>query len=366
MTIARLQQIAIIGTVGVPASYGGFETLVENLALWHERNGASETLIVYCSGKSYETRIGTFHGAELRYIPLSANGAQSILYDMWSMLSALFRGTDTVLVLGVSGTLILPLVRLLSRAHIVTNIDGIEWKRDKWGRFQRHFLKLSEWAAVRFSHEVIADNQAIADHVRDAYDTDCHVIAYGGDHAVAHVGEGKAPENVPQTYALSLCRIEPENNVHMILEAFSGLDAPMVFVGNWGNSAYGQKLKARYATTSNLYLLDPVYDPRALHALRSRASVYVHGHSAGGTNPSLVEMMHFGVPVLAHSCVFNRHSTEGQARYFQTPDELTNLVKQLTPADATQIGNAMKEIARRRYTWDHIGEAYFALLQDSQ
>jgi glycosyltransferase involved in cell wall biosynthesis len=267
------------------------------------------------------------------------------------------------LLLGVSGALALPLVRLFSKAYIVTNIDGIEWKREKWNGVARLYLRASEWAAVRFSHAVIADNQAIADHVRDLYGGDCHVIAYGGDHALSHAGEGEAPAGLPDNYALALCRIEPENHVHTILKAWAQLDKSLVFVGNWANSAYGRELKARYADEANLHLLDPVYEPGALYALRARASIYVHGHSAGGTNPSLVEMLHFGIPVLAHGCVFNRHSTEGKARYFESPTDLIREVRALKPEYAAAIGADMLEIAQRCYTWDRIGEAYFALLE---
>src|SRR5690606_3171210 len=126
--------------------------------------------------------------------------------------------------------------------------------------------------------------------------------------------------------------------------------------------AYGRDLKARYGESPNLYLLDPIYEPAVLYAVRARASVYLHGHSAGGTNPSLVEMMHFGIPVLANGCAFNRHSTEGKARYFQSAVELADLVRSLDPADTAQIGSNMREIAQRKYTWDQIGKAYFALL----
>ncbi|MEP5871595.1 MAG: DUF1972 domain-containing protein, partial [Marinomonas sp.] len=246
--------------------------------------------------------------------------------------------------------------------HILTNIDGIEWKREKWKGVARMMLRASEWAAVQFSHEVIADNQAIADHLRDTYGSGCHVIAYGGDHALHEAGEAEAPGGLPDRYALGLCRIEPENNVNVILEALEELGMPLVFVGNWDSSAYGRNLKARYGESPNLYLLNPIYEPAVLHAVRARASVYLHGHSAGGTNPSLVEMMHFGIPVLANGCAFNRHSTEGKARYFQSAFELADLLRSLDPADAAQIGSNMREIAQRKYTWDQIGKAYFDLL----
>ena len=151
-------------------------------------------------------------------------------------------GHDRILLLGVSGALVLPMIRLVSRTRIITNIDGIEWKREKWRPFARMVLRASEWAAVRFSHEVVADNQSIADHVRDNYGSSCHVITYGGDHALHRTGEAKAPEELTDSYALALCRIEPENNAHVILEALGEADMPLVFVGNWNNSDYGREL----------------------------------------------------------------------------------------------------------------------------
>lgn len=355
-------RIALLGTVGLPARYGGFETLAENLAHYHYKSGRTSRLTVWCSSKDNDEQPAEFASAQLRYVRLRANGVQSIPYDAIGLWQAVRSGHDGILLLGVSGALMLPLIRLISRARIITNIDGIEWKREKWNGPARAFLRASEWAAVWYSHAVIADNQAIADHVRAAYGRDCHVIAYGGDHAVAHGGKGEVPAGLPEHYALALCRIEPENNVHLILDAFAYLDTPLVFVGNWENSSYGRDLRTRFGDRMNMYLLDPVYEPGALYALRARASLYVHGHSAGGTNPSLVEMMHFGKPVLAHGCAFNRHSTEGKARYFETSEELTELAWGLAPEDAEDIGAAMKDIAKRRYTWDQIGEAYFSVL----
>ncbi len=356
-------KIALLGTVGVPGRYGGFETLAENLVRYHALTGHDSTLTVWCSGKDNAERPSHFEGANLRYVNLRANGVQSILYDSFSLWQAVRSGHDRILLLGVSGALVLPLIRLVSQARIVTNIDGIEWKRQKWNRLARLVLRASEWAAVHFSHEVIADNQAIAVHVRDTYGSDCHIIAYGGDHALDHVGQAEAPAGLPSHYALALCRIEPENNVHVILEAFDGLAMPLVFVGNWDNSAYGQDLRRRYGDRHNLFLLEPVYDPARLRALRDRATLYVHGHSAGGTNPSLVEMMHFGIPVLAYGCHFNRHTTEDKALYFMIAAELSEKVRTLTPEYANTIGSDMREIAQRRYTWSKIGKSYFSLFE---
>lgn len=355
-------RIAILGTAGVPCRYGGFETLAENLVYYHARSGLQSGLTVWCSARDSVCHPPRFENAELRYVGLHANGIQSIIYDAISLWQAVRSNHDRILLLGVSGALALPLIRLVSRSLIVTNIDGIEWKRAKWNGLARLVLRISEWAAVQFSHQVIADNQAIADHVHNTYGSNCNIIAYGGDHALDHAGEVEAPAGLPVHYALALCRIEPENNVHVILEALDGLGLPLVFVGNWVNSAYGRELKAKYGGRPNLYLLDPIYEPAGLHALRARASVYLHGHAAGGTNPSLVEMMHFGVPILAHGCAFNRYSTEGKALYFETPRELAALLKSLGSKEAARIGAEMRKIAQRRYTWAHIGKAYFQLL----
>jgi glycosyltransferase involved in cell wall biosynthesis len=359
----RGPSIAIVGTVGIPAAYGGFETLVENLAVFHQTTKVAAQLAVYCSSKSYSERPPAYLDTELRYIPLHANGRSSVLYDIASLLSAIRQGSDVCLLLGVSGAIALPLIRLMSRVRIVTNIDGVEWKRDKWSGFSKWFLKFSEAIAVRYSHEVIADNGAIARHVKETYGRACRVIAYGGDHAVS-VSPAPCHEALPSRYALALCRIEPENNAAMILEAFSVNAAlPLVFVGNWSNSVFGRELRERYRHVAHIHLLDPIYDTGVLRTLRGDAAVYVHGHSAGGTNPSLVEMMHFNVPVVAYDCTFNRFSTEGQALFFESAEQLRSIVASLTPEVARGVGASMVRIAQKRYTWSVVGSEYFNLLK---
>ncbi len=357
-------KLAILGTVGVPGRYGGFETLVENLVRHAENQpGLLDELTVYCSARAYPDRPERFLGARLRYSRLNANGVQSIPYDMLTAVDAARRGHDTLLILGVSGAVIIPVLRLFSRARIVINVDGIEWRREKWQGLARHFLRWSERLAVRYAHDVVADNQGIADYLSETYGIAAEVIAYGGDHALeARALPVEPGPELPDGYALALCRIEPENNVEMILEAFDMLGKPLVFIGNWDNSDYGRDLKARYVSHPTITIHDPVYEPRELWAIRDGASMYVHGHSAGGTNPSLVEMMHFGVPILAYDCSFNRHSTEGKGRYFLTSRELVTLVHDLDPKEVTKIGVDMREIAQRRYNWDRIGKDYYMLL----
>lgn len=356
----RRKRIAIIGTVGVPANYGGFETLVENVVRYHDTLSMSSHLTIYCSSKSYPLRKSVFLSAHLKHIPLHANGAQSIPYDILSLLSSVWNRDDVILLLGVSGAIALPLVRLFSSVRIVTNIDGIEWRREKWQGLAKHFLRFSEKLAVRYSHEVIADNGAIASYVKRAYGRGSRVIAYGGDHAVAVHAVAVAEYDLPNNYAFSVCRIEPENNVHLIVEAFSVLPIhPLVMVGNWNNSEYGRDVRRRFASHPNLFLLDPIYDIGKLKTLRSLADMYVHGHSAGGTNPSLVEAMHFGKPILAFDCDFNRSTTEDKALFFADGNGLQRLVETLSDRVAHQVGEDMLEIARRRYTWAVVAKQYF-------
>lgn len=357
------KKIAIIGTVGVPANYGGFETLAENLVRYHDATHINDTLTVYCSSKSYAARTPAYLSAHLTYLPLNANGVQSIPYDIWSLLSAVWNRHDVILLLGVSGAIVLPLVRIFSSARIVTNIDGIEWRREKWQGIAGKFLHFSEKMAVRFSHEVISDNDAIAEYVKNAYGLDSHVIAYGGDHAIAVESVSVDELGLPNSYAFSVCRIEPENNVHIILDAFSRIPShALVLVGNWGYSVYGHALKEQYGSFSNLFLLDPIYDLAKLKSLRSSASFVIHGHSAGGTNPSLVEAMHFGKPVIAFDCNYNRSTTEGKAFFFKCGEDLIQLMDAMDAGKACSVGGDMFEIAVRKYTWNIVAQQYFALL----
>lgn len=347
-----MKKIAVIGSVGIPACYGGFESLVQNL-VDYQSNDVSYT--VFCSAKAYKERQDYYKSARIRYVPLKANGISSIFYDIYSLMLCIKWKHDVVLILGVSGCIALPLFSFFSKSKIVTNIDGLEWRRDKWGRFTKAFLKLSEKIAVKYSDRVISDNQAIGDYVKNEYGRKSEVIAYGGEHAL--IGGGIIPD-VKSDFYLSICRIEPENNVAMILESFSKMTAKLKFVGNWNNSSYGLSLKEKYSKFDNIEIVDPIYDVDKLFELRSQSKGYVHGHSAGGTNPSLVEAMQFGMEIIAFDCSFNRYTTEDQARYFSDPRSLLDIINSLESSEHANNGAAMIEVARRRYQWPMIARMY--------
>jgi len=345
-------KISIVGIVGVPACYGGFETLVDNLL---DENEYDKTITVYCSSKAYLSKPRKYKNSNLHYIPLNANGAQSIPYDIWSLCHAVFKGTDNILLLGVSGAICLPLIRLFSKVRIVTNIDGLEWKRSKWSNLIQRFLKFSEKLAVKYSDVVVADNAAIADYVKSEYNIESEVIAYGGDHAV--VNDLVLSDD---GYALALCRIEPENNVELILDAFSQTNTKIKFIGNWNNSDFGSEMKAKYQQFENIDIVDPIYEIETLFEIRQKCSFYVHGHSAGGTNPSLVEMMHFNTRILAFDCDYNRASTENRADYFKDSSGLRSLIQEKY---SLSNANDMLEIAKRLYTWEIVSKQYFGLFK---
>lgn len=353
-------KVAVVGTQGVPARYGGFETLVENLI--GDNRSPDIEYTVFCSSSDMGDTPSHYKGAALKYVPLHANGMQSIPYDIWSMMKSI-SGYDAILILGVSGCVFLPFLKLFSKSRIIVNIDGLEHRRNKWGKLARWVLKFSESVAVKFADVIIADNNGIKDYVTQTYGKESVMIAYGGDHVRQEMPEDRerqileAFEVEAGKYAVTVCRIEPENNCHRILEAFSHSDMPIVFIGNWNKSPYGMELKAKYSGHQNILICDPVYDIDKLYALRKNAAVYIHGHSAGGTNPSLVEAMFFGRPILCYDCVYNRESTFGQARYWRDEQELLSTLKD----ELNDNGNIMSELAMKHYTWRNIAHQYESL-----
>jgi glycosyltransferase involved in cell wall biosynthesis len=350
------QKIGVVGTVGVPARYGGFETLVEQLA--RNLTPSQAKLILYCQRSAYpeEAEATPFAGHRRVFVPLRANGAQSMLHDPLAMLhAALAVRVDTLLVLGYSGAWFLPVLRLLRPGmRIVTNIDGMEWRRDKFGGFAKKVLRGLEWCATRFSKAIIADNAALVTLARDLHGIEPVLIAYGGDHTLVEP-EGPAPA---PGYWLSIARIEPENNCHMILEAAVVSGTRLVFVGNWAASNYGRELKTQYANQEGISMMDPVYDVARLAALRGNAIGYLHGHSVGGTNPSLVEALQHSNRMLAFDCAFNRSTLDQKGEYFHDAQGLAGLLR---GEDTGHIANDELAVLRDRYRWRGIAESYLRL-----
>ena len=351
--------VAVIGTAGIPANYGGFETLVEYLV---EHLSKETNFIVYCSGRNYTVKDNHYKGAKLVFVPINANGKWSVVYDSICVFHSLFVA-DTLLILGVGGAFLLPLVKLFTRKRIITNIDGLEWKRDKWSKSVKKYLYILESIAVKVSNVIIADNLGIKKYVRKKYEVESCLIAYGGSHAF-HTNlkdETIQQYQIRLPYAFTVCRIEPENNIHIILEAFSQTNKNLTFIGNWTASTYGKDLKTTYGKFSNINLIDPIYDQALLNEIRSNCCLYVHGHSAGGTNPSLVEAMWLGLPIFAWNVNYNRYTTQNTALFFRSIESLVVMLTTKSESEIEAIGPRLKQIAKQEYNWEKITRAYYKL-----
>jgi glycosyltransferase involved in cell wall biosynthesis len=349
-------RVAFIGSAGIPNRYGGFESFLEHCAPEIARH--TQTVLVTCDSAMYDDRSTDFHGVRRMFIPIRANGALSVFHDLFAFLRVIPL-VDCVVVLGVSGGLWFPLFRAIcaaTRKQLVVNIDGVEWRRNKFGFWRRGLLRTFDSLAQRFSHRIIYDNPALVDFVVDSCKDKASCIVYSGDH-VLRLGSQR---RLPRT-ALTICRIEPENNIEMIIQGAlrSSLES-YALVGNWSQSEYGRQLRVRYRDQRPLALLDPIYDAQALAQLRESCETYIHGHSVGGTNPSLVEMLFYDCRLLCFDCSFNRYTAAGSADYFANAGELADLL------DA-EIGNvpAGREQLRARYTKQRIAAAYVALLTQS-
>ena len=365
-----MKKIYIIGTVGVPACYGGFESLVENLLNYTPED---VEYTVFCSAKSYTEKLETYKSAKLVYLDKNANGKDSIFYDYESMKIAVRDNADIMLILGVSGCIFLPKIRRQFKGKIITNIDDLEWKRDKWKFYAKWLLKFSERQAVYYSDVIIGDNKGITDYVNEEYKNviskkQLELIAYGGDH-VTKVTDDSLYEKYPfckEPYACTVCRIEPENNIHVILEAFSKMQESsnvyvnnLVIVGNWQKSEYGKNLKEKYTKYPNIHLLEAIYESHEINWIRSNAALYIHGHSAGGTNPSLVEAMNFGLPIIAYDCIYNRATTEGKCLYWKNQDNIRTIIEKTM--NFSSLATAMKEFGVQLYKWERIANQYNSL-----
>jgi glycosyltransferase involved in cell wall biosynthesis len=357
--------LRILGIRGIPAAHGGFETFAERLAVHLVKKGWQVT--VYCqNGRAGSVSEDIWNGVRRVYIPVGRDGAAgSVLFDWKSTLHAAGEN-GLVLTLGYN-TAILSLFYRLKHIRNVINMDGIEWRRRKWGTFAKIWLWLNDWAGCLLGNHLIADHPDIAKHLaKRVRPRKISTICYGADSvygADKQLLEQFGLEQ--QRYAIVIARPEPENSVLEIVRAWSQSPKGMklVLLGRY-DCANEYQNSVMKAASGEVLFAGAIYDKKVVNALRFFARLYIHGHQVGGTNPSLVEALGAGNAVLAHANVFNRWVAGSGALYFSDHAECATLLHGLLN-DETRLAT-MREASRIRhlhsFTWNQVLFEYEQLL----
>ena len=361
-------RIALLGARGIPASYGGFETFAEQLSIRLVERGHDVTVYAETSESSVEDTF--YQGVRVRHKRRPRWGAASVLaYDCACLWDAR-RGYDLVYMLGYGAAWACWWPRVFG-VPVWINVDGLEWARSKWGRAARIYLRCMEWVASRVATRLIADAEAIAQRFRETYPKGApsSFIAYGAE----LVQDRDVDPSVlsawglkPRRYMLVVARPEPENHILEIVQGYEmhGGDWPLVIVGDVSGATAYQQLLREHAS-DRVRFVGGIYDTGQLASLRVHAACYLHGHSVGGTNPSLLEALACGNWVIAHDNPFNREVARDAADYFATPEQLArslDLVVGQSDAMLPQRSQRARDIVAEHYTWEGIADAYEALM----
>lgn len=358
----KKKKVAIIGTNGIPASYGGYETLTEYLTKYLNND---VKFTVYCSNiYDKSKRVKEYNGSRLIYIPLKANGIQSILYDIITTIHAWFYA-DVLLILGPAAGFILPF-NIFFRKKIIINHGGLdEWKREKYSEFQKWVLRFNRRISRRFAKVHIADNMLLKESLKETFNIDAEIIAYGGDHVVKRDVNDAALKKYPflnLDYDVSVSRAQVDNNLHILLEAYKSFpDRNLVLISNWNISEYGKSLLKEYQGINNLFLVNAVYDKTELDIIRGNAKLYIHSHSRCGTAPSLVEAMSYNIPVICFDVPVNHATTNDKTKYFKDSESLSYILENIDVDNYEKIKDDMFFIAKTEYTWKNIADKYLKL-----
>lgn len=358
--------LRILGTRGVPAAHGGFETFAEHLALYLVDQGWR--VVVYCqedgTGPTFED---TWQGVERVRIPVDRVGpAGTIVFD-WKATAHAARHRDLCLTLGYNTAVFCALLRLKGLPNVI-NMDGIEWSRAKWGKVAKTWFWLNDWAGCWLGNHLVADHPEIKRHLSTRVRaTKITTIAYGAD-AVTGISEEpvRALGLEPGRYLTVVARPEPENSLLEIVSGWSrrprGLQLVVLGKYDEGN-AFHRAVQA--AASAEVKFVGAIYDKPVVQALRFHGAAYVHGHQVGGTNPSLVEALGAGNAVIAHDNRFNRWVAGEGARYFDGAEGFDRTVTEVLadPAVLPALRAAATARFQAEFTWPHILGQYEALLR---
>jgi glycosyltransferase involved in cell wall biosynthesis len=352
-------KIAILGTRGIPNHYGGFEQFAEYFSVYLVEQG-HEVYVYNSHNHPYQEK--DFHGVKI----LHQNDPEhkvgtfgQFIYDYNCILDARTRDFDIILQLGYTSSSVW-FYLLPKKPLIITNMDGLEWKRSKYSRPVRQFLKFAERLAAVSSDYLIADSLGIKASLKSRYKKDSEYIAYG-----AHPFDSP-DESVLERYGVKagnyhmiMARFEPENNFDMVLQGISKSDdpTPILVVGNHSKK-YGQYLQKKYAGFDKIRFMGAIYNLPDLNSLRYYSNLYFHGHSVGGTNPSLLEAMASQAFVVAHDNAFNKGILKENAFYFSSWKDVKNIVETVQKKDNLQKVQDNYQQIVNEYNWDKINGQY--------
>jgi len=370
------KKLRILGTRGVPAEYGGFETFAEALSLYLAQRGWK--VVVYCQQDraagssrqpSCQLHSDTWRGVERVHIPVGMRGPLgTIEFDLKGTWHALRESPSLCLILGYN-TAVFSLLHRLAGRYTVMNMDGLEWKRSKWSLPVKVWFYVNERLGCWLSHHLVADNPEIARRLHGFVPKEkVTMIPYGADAIDSADGSLLASLGVePYRYALVVARPEPENSILDIVTAFSRVPrgVKLVVLGAYDVQRFPYHRKVRAAANQEVLFPGAIYRPEIIRALRFYAALYVHGHRVGGTNPSLVEALSAGTPVLAHDNAFNRWTLGEAGEYFQDEGDCARLFDQLL--NNAPLLDEMRTAGRLRHTamfrWELPLKAYEAMLE---
>ena len=359
-------KIGIIGTRGIPNHYGGFEQFAEDLSTFlvkkecevyvynssnhpYKKNSFKNVNIIHC--EDYEKRIGTIG---------------QFFYDLNCILDSRKRNYDIILQLGYTSSSIWSFL-FPKKALIITNMDGLEWKRSKYHFFVKRFLKFAESLAVKHSDFLISDSKGIKAYIDNKYKKESKYIAYGSK-IVSEVDNAILKKyNIQEfEYNMLIARIEPENNIETILDGvvLSNDKRPFLVVGDYLNNKFGRKIKDKFKTSEAIIFLGSIYNSLELNTLKNSCELYFHGHSVGGTNPSLLEAMGAGNLIIAHNNLFNKAILEEDGYFFTTSQEVCfHLLNRKRSLEESKIENNREKI-KNEFNIEKINNNYLSFFYE--
>jgi len=360
----RPLRIALVGTRGVPARYGGFETCVEEVGTRLVERG--HEVVVYCrrlEGQCSE-ELDTFKGMSLvHHGAMKKRCLETLSHTGLSVQHLVRHPTDAAIVFNCANAPFLPALRA-ARIPVATHVDGLEWKRGKWGTAGRRYYQLAERLAVKWSDALIADAVGIQDYYLEKFNKPTELITYGAP-ILDSVGSDRLAELglTSGGYHLVVARFEPENHIDLIVEGYSASSAtlPLIVVGS---APYADEYTRRVHSVADdrVTFLGGVWDQELLDQLYANAFTYLHGHSVGGTNPSLLRALGASTATTAFDVVFNREVLGGAGRYFASVSEVRDQVErsERDVAQTRHLGFLSGQRARL-YDWAEVADRYEAL-----